>query len=243
MSGNPRRVLVTGASKGIGRSIAVALYRSGFDVVCHYNSDLQGVMQTIENMGANSDANIINFDLRDSEQTESTISRYIEENGAFWGVVLNAGIKHDQSFLAMSQDEWSSVIDTNLNGFFSVLKPLVHPMVRLRDGGRIVCVSSLSGAVGVGGQVNYSASKGGLEAAARSLAMELAGRNITVNSVCPGFIDTDMISGLEEQTVESRVPMKRIGKVEEVASLVDYLFSDSAAYITKQSIRIDGGIG
>lgn len=253
MSIESKRILVTGASKGIGRAIAICLAHAGYQVVCHYHKDLEGAKQTIAMIHESQESNAIDttainsprslqFDISNREETLSRLEDEIATHGAFWGVVLNAGIKKDGSFLAMEAEDWCSVIDTNLSSFYNLLSPLVRPMLQLKNGGRIVCMSSLSGSLGVGGQVNYSASKGGLEAAARSLAMELAKRQVTVNCVCPGFVATDMLKDLNKDELAGQVPMKRIGTAEEVAQLVKFLLSDAAGYITKQSIRIDGGI-
>jgi 3-oxoacyl-[acyl-carrier protein] reductase len=243
MDNKDKRILVTGASKGIGRGIAIGLVKEGYDVTCHYHSDFDGVQHTLENMGDVSNGKIVKFDVSKTQECAQILEQYVEEHGAFWGVVVNAGIKKDGSFLSMEEGDWNDVISTNLGGFYNVLKPLVRSMLQLRKGGRIVCISSLSGSVGVGGQVNYSASKGGIEAAARSLAMELAKRKVTVNCVCPGFIETEMLSDIDMQSLQQQVPMKKIGSVEEVSALVNFLMSEQAGYITKQSIRIDGGIG
>lgn len=243
MAAEQKSVLVTGASKGIGRGIAIALSSNGFDVTCHCNRDVDGAKETVELMGSREYEKILKFDVRNCDETEAAINKHVDSYGAFWGVVINAGVKSDGSFLAMSKDEWDGVIGTNLHGFFHVLKPLIRPMVQRRDGGRIVCISSLSATVGVGGQANYSASKAGMEGAARSLAMELAKRQITVNCVCPGFVETDMLNGMDRESLSKEVPMRRLGSVEDVASMVNYLFSPAASYITKQSIRVDGGIG
>lgn len=243
MDAERKMVLVTGASKGIGRGIAIALSNSGFDVTCHYNGDLEGAKRTVELIGQSTFGKILQFDVGNYDETEAALSRHVDQYGPFWGIVINAGIKKDGSFLTMSKNDWDDVIDTNLHGFFHILRFLVRPMVQLKNGGRIVCISSLSASVGVGGQANYSASKAGMEGAARSLAMELAKRQITVNCVCPGFVETDMLNNMDREAIIKEVPMKRIGTVEDVASMVDYLFSPGASYITKQSIRIDGGIG
>jgi 3-oxoacyl-[acyl-carrier protein] reductase len=250
MLNESKRILVTGASKGIGRAIAIALAHAGYQVVCHYHRDLEGVKQTMAAIQAAADANqqpqqpahCLQFDISNRAETYARLEEEVATRGAFWGVVLNAGIKKDSSFLAMEAEDWSSVIETNLSSFYNLLSPLVRPMLQLKSGGRILCISSLSGSLGVGGQVNYSASKGGLEAAARSLAMEVAKRQVTVNCVCPGFVETDMLKDMNKDELADQVPMKRIGKAEEVAELVKFLMSDAAAYITKQSIRIDGGI-
>lgn len=242
MTNSDKKILVTGAGRGIGRACAIALSEAGYSVVCHYNSSEEGVRETAELM-PNPCSGFLKFDVADAEQTRSVLHDEIEEQGPFWGCIYNAGIKRDGMFVALTDDDWHQVIATNLNGYYNVLQALLHPMIRARKGGRIVAVSSLSGSVGVPGQANYSASKGAIEAASRSLAMELAKRKITVNCVCPGFIKTDMLAELDESELQRQVPMQRLGEPTEVAELVRFLCSEQAAYITKQSIRIDGGIG
>ena len=242
MNNNEKRILVTGSGRGIGRASAVALANAGYQVVCHYNSSEQGVRETAEMMQKPC-AGFLRFDVTNAAQTQQVIADEIEENGTLWGCVYNSGIKRDGMLATMESQDWLSVIDTNLNGYYNVIKPMLHPMMRARKGGRIIAISSLSGSVGVAGQTNYSASKGAIEAASRSLAMELAKRQITVNCVCPGFIKTDMLAGVGSDDLHRSVPMQRLGDAHEVASLVEFLCSDAASYITKQSIRIDGGIG
>ena len=163
-------------------------------------------------------------------------------DGTYYGVVCNAGIHKDNAFPGMSGEEWDSVLRTNLDGFYNVLHPLIMPMVRARNGGRIVVMSSVSGIMGNRGQVNYSASKGGLIAAAKALAVELAKRRITVNCVAPGLIETEMTEAIDADLVRDIVPARRMGRPEEVASLVAYLFSPDAEYITRQVISVNGGM-
>ncbi len=244
MSDFRKRILITGASKGIGRAIAVTLsQQEALDITCHYHHDEQGVDETIALMNRSASVKKINFNIASYLEVESQLSSDIAANGAYWGVVLNAGIKKDISIVSMTLDDWSTVLDTNLDGFFNVVKPVIHPMISLRKGGRVLCISSLSGSVGVAGQINYSASKGGLEAAARSLALEVAKRGITVNCICPGFVDTSMLDNLDKDSLKNKVPMRRLASANEVSKLAEFILSDDAAYITKQSIHIDGGIG
>lgn len=242
MSNNEKRVLVVGAGRGIGRACAITLSQAGFQVVCHYHSSEEGVRETAKMM-PNSYAGYIQFDVANKTQTLGAIKQEIDDHGPFWACVYNAGIKCDGMFITLTDNDWSSVLETNLQGYYNVLKAVVHPMIRMRKGGRIIAVSSLSGSVGVAGQTNYSASKGAIEATSRSLAMELAKRQITVNCVCPGFINTDMLKDLQHDELHRQVPMQRLGEPIDVANTVAFLCSDSASYITKQSIRIDGGIG
>ncbi|QDU67256.1 3-oxoacyl-ACP reductase FabG [Engelhardtia mirabilis] len=243
MSESKRRVLVTGASRGIGRGIAEQLAADGFDVTVHFGrraEAAQEVCAAIEGAGGN--ARALGFDVGDRDATQSALAADLEQHGAYWGVVSNAGISDDAPFASMGPEAWDRVVRTNLDGFYNVVQPLVMPMVRLRDGGRIVVLSSVSGVGGNAGQVNYAATKAGLIGAAKSLAQELAKRKITVNAVAPGFIATEMIEGLPTEDITARIPLRRVGTVGEVASLVRYLFSDGAAYITAQTISVNGGM-
>ena len=172
----------------------------------------------------------------------AAIGADIEARGSYYGVVCNAGIHADAPFPALSDEDWDGVMHTNLDSFYNVLRPLVMPMIRARDGGRIVTIASLSGVVGNRGQVNYSASKAGLIGATRALALELAKRRITVNSVAPGLIETDMLEGLPVQEMAKLIPMRRLGTPEEVAEVVGFLFGEGAGYVTGQVIAVNGGI-
>ncbi|AXA92287.1 3-oxoacyl-ACP reductase FabG [Massilia sp. YMA4] len=243
MSNPVRKILVTGASRGIGRAIAVRLAADGFHVVCHYGSDQQGALATLGLIGGERQRDLLCFDVSDGDATRAVLDEHIERHGAFWGVVANAGMRADAVFAGMARTDWQRVLDVNLSGFFNVVQPLVQPMLRLRDGGRILGVSSLSSSVGVPGQANYSASKAGMEAAARALAVELARRRITVNCLLPGYIATDMLGAADLEALAERVPLRRLGQPDEVAALAGFLCGEAAGYITKQSIRIDGGIG
>lgn len=239
-----RRVLVTGASKGIGRAIAINLASDGFSVVVHYNEDREGALGTsaaIEQI-SNQNTSILQFDISDREQCQTVLEEDIEQNGAYYGIVSNAGIVRDNAFPAMPGDEWDKVIHTNLDSFYNVIHPCVMPMVQARNGGRIVVLSSVSGVTGNRGQVNYSAAKAGLIGATKALAVELAKRKITVNCVAPGLIDTGMISEEVFKEAIKMIPAQRMGSADEVAGLVSYLFSDGAAYITRQVISINGGM-
>ncbi len=238
-----RRVLVTGSSRGIGRGIALQLAQSGFDVTVHCRSGVEQAQQTvadIQALGVNS--HYLQFDVSDRTAAKEVLEADVAQHGAFYGVVCNAGITRDTAFPAMESDEWDSVIHTNLDSFYNILHPLVMPMVRAKKGGRIVTMASVSGVIGNRGQVNYSASKGGLIAATKSLALELAKRKITVNCVAPGLIETEMADDLPVDEIVKHVPIKRMGRVEEVAATVDFLMSDNAAYITRQVISVNGGL-
>lgn len=238
-----RRVLVTGSSRGIGKSIALQLARDGFAVTVHCRSGLEQAQETIDQITqAGGTANLLQFDIADRTQTQQTLEADIEQNGAYYGVVCNAGITRDNAFPALSDSDWDDVIHTNLDGFYNVVKPLVMPMVRQKQGGRIVVMSSVSGVLGNRGQVNYSASKAGLIGASKALAVELARRKITVNCVAPGLIETDMIDDELAGEALKMIPAKRMGKPEEIAGLVGYLFSDTAGYLTRQVISVNGGM-
>ncbi|AOM42194.1 3-ketoacyl-ACP reductase FabG2 [Xenorhabdus hominickii] len=240
-----RSVLVTGASKGIGRAIACQLAADGFTVVVHYHSDAKGAEKTLEQIQANGgNGRVLNFDVSDREACRKVLENDIETQGAYYGIVCNAGIARDGAFPALEGSDWDSVIHTNLDGFYNVIHPCVMPMIGLRQGGRIITLSSVSGLMGNRGQVNYSAAKAGIIGATKALAIELAKRKITVNCIAPGLIGTDMIQ-MEEAALKeamNMIPMKRMGQVDEVAGLASYLMSDIAGYVTRQVISINGGM-
>jgi len=238
-----RRVLVTGASGGIGRAIAVKLAEDGFEIVVHYGQNEDAGQETIAQIKAiGGNASLIQFDVSNRAQCRDTLEAHITENGSFYGIILNAGITRDTAFPAMLDEDWDDVIHTNLDGFYNVLRPTTLPMVSARNGGRIVVLSSLSGIMGNRGQVNYSASKSGLIGAAKALALELAKRKITVNSVAPGLVETSMTDSLPMEEIMKMIPLRRVGTPEEVAATVSFLCSDGAAYITRQVISVNGGM-
>ena len=248
MSNSDKTVLVTGASGGIGRSIAVEAAKAGYYVICHYNSGVERAQETlrlIEEAGGKGE--IVKFDVRNREECREILNKITEEKGPLWGIVSNAGITRDNVFAAMKGDEWDDVIRTDLDSFYNVIQPLVLPMARRTNkrGGRIIVISSITGIIGNRGQVNYSAAKAGIIGAAKALAMELASRKITANCIAPGLIETDMIKGIipemYEKIVES-IPMNRVGKPEEIASLAVFLLSEESGYITKQVISVNGGM-
>ncbi|RKG39497.1 3-ketoacyl-ACP reductase FabG2 [Acinetobacter rongchengensis] len=238
-----RRVLVTGSSRGIGKAIALQLAEAGFDVTVHARSkkiETEQVVAEIKALGRKS--HTLLFDVTQREQVQHLLEQDIAEHGAFYAVVLNAGLTHDAAFPALTDNDWDEVISTSLDGFYNVLKPLVMPMIRLKQGGRIVTMSSVSGVMGNRGQVNYSAAKAGLIGATKALALELAKRKITVNCVAPGLIETEMVSDEVQEHALKMIPMQRMGQVDEVAKVVKFLCSDDASYITRQVISVNGGL-
>lgn|SRR5690606_7792172 len=238
-----RRVLVTGASRGIGRAIARELADAGFPVTVHYRAGKEAAESLVaEIAAAGGKANALAFDVSDRGATQSALEADIEANGAYWGIVCNAGVTADNTLAAMPPEDWDRVIGTNLGGFYNVVQPLIMPLVRQRDGGRIVTIASVSGLMGNRGQVNYSAAKAGIIGATKALAVELASRGITVNCVAPGFIETDMTADAPVEEAMKMIPARRAGKPEEVAGIVGFLFSDKAGYITRQVISVNGGM-
>ncbi len=238
-----KTILVTGSSKGIGRAIAVDAARAGYTIVVHYNSNKPEAEETLRQVTeTGSQGRILCFDIADRETCRSVLEADIAQHGVYYGVVLNAGITRDNAFPALEDEDWDRVIHTNLDGFYNVLKPLVMPMVRSRQPGRIITLSSVSGIAGNRGQVNYSASKAGIIGATKALAIELAKRNITVNCVAPGIIETEMVSALPLEEILKVVPLNRMGRPEEVAATVVFLLSQGAAYITRQVISVNGGL-
>lgn len=237
-----KKVLVTGASGGIGRAIALAAAQAGYEIVAHYNNGkekAESLKAEIEAAGGK--CSLLQFNISDRADCTEKLEKWSEENGAFWGIVLNAGICRDNAFPALSDDNWDQVIHTNLDGFYNVLKPLVMPLCRKKRG-RIITIASVSGVMGNRGQVNYSASKAGIMGATKALAVELASRKITVNCIAPGVIETEMIKDAPMEHILPTIPMGRAGKPEEVASLAVYLLSEGAGYITRQVISVNGGI-
>ncbi|MGL5486782.1 MAG: 3-ketoacyl-ACP reductase FabG2 [Shewanella sp.] len=237
------RVLVTGSSRGIGKAIALKLAAAGYDIALHYHSNQAAADASAAELRAfGVNVSLLKFDVADRVAVKAALEADIEANGAYYGVILNAGINRDNAFPAMSEAEWDSVIHTNLDGFYNVIHPCVMPMVQARKGGRIITLASVSGIAGNRGQVNYSASKAGLIGATKALSLELAKRKITVNCIAPGLIETDMVADIPKDMVEQLVPMRRMGKPNEIAALAAFLMSDDAAYITRHVISVNGGM-
>ena len=236
-------ILVTGASAGIGRATAIRLASDGYEVAIHYGKNLQGAEQTRDAIHAASGrCRILSFDVSDGEDTRTAIEADIAQHGAYYGVISNAGITRDNVFPMLSEDDWRQVIDVNLNGLYNVLQPVVMPLLQRRKPGRIVTISSVSGIMGNRGQVNYAASKAGIIGATKALAVELGKRQITVNCVAPGLIESDMSKDLPWEKMLEAVPLRRVGQPHEVAALVAFLCSPDAAYITRQVISPNGGL-
>lgn len=238
-----RTILVTGASKGIGAATARRLAKDGFDIVLHYNSDRDGAESVEKDISASGvQARLLQFDISNRDATRQALENDIAEYGAPYGIVLNAGVTRDAPFPALEDDDWDSVLHTNLDGFYNVIKPLLMPIIQRRQGGRIVALTSIAGIAGNRGQVNYSASKAGIIGAVKSLALELAKRKITVNAVAPGVIETQMTEDLPENEVKALIPMRRYGTADEVAGTISFLCSDDASYVTRQVISVNGGM-
>ncbi|MDO5054162.1 MAG: 3-oxoacyl-ACP reductase FabG [Pasteurella oralis] len=237
-------VLITGSSRGIGKAIALNLAEQGYDIVVHCRSrieEAEAVAQEIRALGRQ--ARVLQFDVANRAEVAKKLVADIDEFGAYYGVVLNAGLTRDNAFPALTDEDWDCVLRTNLDGFYNVLHPIMMPMIRRRKAGRIVCITSVSGLIGNRGQVNYSASKAGIIGAAKALAIELAKRKITVNCVAPGLIDTDILDeNVPIDDILKMIPAQRMGNPDEVAHAVQFLMDEKAGYITRQVIAVNGGL-
>jgi len=236
-----RIALITGGSKGIGAAVSLQLAIDGFDIWLNYRHDRNGaeqVQKEIQSYGR--ECKLLQFDVANHAESEAILEPLLNDNVPF-ALINNAGFNHDGLMMLTSFENWESVLNVHLNGFFNVTKPVVSRMLRKREG-RIVNISSTSGETGVAGQTNYSAAKAGLIGATKSLAMEVAKRNILVNAVAPGFIDTGMLDNLPKDSLKERIPLGRLGTAQEVAGVVSFLCSHQASYVTGQVISVNGGI-
>ena len=236
--------LVTGGSRGIGRAVCIRLAEMGYHVLINCMSNTAEAEKTLGLVRqAGQDGEVLQFDVSNRTQTRKVLEAWMEAHPEEYIEVLvnNAGIRRDNLMVFMPADEWDCVLSTSLNGFFNVTQPLLQPML-VHKYGRIINIASISGLKGLPGQANYSAAKGGLVAATKALAQEVARKNVTVNAVAPGFIQTDMVDGLDEAALRRTIPANRFGTPDEVAELVGFLASETAAYITGDVINIDGGL-
>lgn len=236
--------LVTGGSRGIGRAIAIRLASDGFAVIINYVSNSAAAEDTARAIReAGGTAELLRFDVSKPEDIEAALEGWetAHPDDTITVLVNNAGIRRDNVLIFMQNEEWHSVVDTSLNGFFYTTRRLLKGMLSKRSG-RIINISSLSGLKGLPGQANYSAAKAALIGATKALAQEVAPRKVTVNAICPGFIESDMTAGLDVNELKKLVPMRRFGTADEVAALASFLASDQAAYITGQAISINGGL-
>lgn len=236
--------LVTGGSRGIGRAVCIKLAQMGYQVIINYASNTEEAEKTLEMVkSAGQNGETLQFDISNGKQTREAIDTWMQAHPDDYIEILvnNAGIRHDNILALMPEEDWDSVLSITLKGFYNVTQPLLQPMIRHKYG-RIINMASVSGLKGLPGQCNYSAAKGGIIAASKALAQEVARKNITVNAVAPGFIKTDMVKGLDEDSLKKTIPANRFGTPEEVAELIGFLASPAAGYITGEVISINGGL-
>jgi 3-oxoacyl-[acyl-carrier protein] reductase len=234
--------LVTGASRGIGRAVAVALARAGYHVWVNYKSREPDARETLDAIRkAGGSAELKPFDVADAGACDRAVQECLAARGRIDVLVNNAGIRNDMLMVWMTPADWARVLDTNLTGFYNVTRPVVKEML-LQRRGRIVCIASTSGQAGMAGQVNYAAAKAGLIGASKALALETARRGVTVNVVAPGFIETEILAGVDREKIQPTIPLRRLGRPEEVAAAVAFLCSEGAAYITGAVINVNGGV-
>lgn len=241
---NIKYALVTGASRGIGRAVAIRLSREGYNVIINYLSNDSAASEVMDEIvSAGGKAELLKFDVSDPEAVDCALENWENSHpGEYISVLVNnAGVRDDSLMVFMSDEQWKKVLSTDLDSFFYVTRRLLKNMLSRRFG-RIVNVASLSGLKGLPGQTNYSAAKGALIAATKALAQETAKRKVTVNAVAPGYISTDMVSGLDENELKGLVPVGRFGRPEEVAAAVSFLVSEDASYITGETISVNGGL-
>ena len=233
--------IVTGGSRGIGRAICLRLAQEGYQVIINYTSNDAEAQKTIDLIGGQGE--LMRFDVSNSEETRAALTQWQQQHdGEYIEVVVNnAGIRRDNVMALMPEDDWHRVLDITLSGFFNITQPLL-PAMQLHKFGRIINMASVSGLKGLPGQTNYSAAKGGIIAATKALAQEVARRGITVNALAPGFIKTDMTEGLDEAALKKTIPANRFGTPEEIAHAVAFLISPDAGYITGNVISINGGL-
>jgi 3-oxoacyl-[acyl-carrier protein] reductase len=238
-----RRVLVTGASGVIGRAISRELAQRGFSLLLQYRSQVEAVTQLVDDITqAGGEAEAIAFDVTDRVATNTALEMQISTRGPLYGLVYNVGMHRDGPLVALSGEDWDSVLTTNLTGLYNVLQPVLMPMIQAHQGGRIVTISSVAGITGNRGQTNYAAAKAGVIAVTKSLAAEMAKRNILVNCVAPGFIESEMIQNIPREEIQRIVPLRRPGTPDEVSGVVGFLFSDAATYMTGQVLSPNGGL-
>jgi 3-oxoacyl-[acyl-carrier protein] reductase len=237
-----RPAIVTGASKGIGRAISIELARCGYHPIINYRSDKAGAVETLKMVTEQGGGGeIMAFDVTDFDAVQAAVGRVIAEHGTIDALVHNAGITADELFVMMTRDKWHTVIDTSLNGFFNITRPVLEKMV-VQKKGAVVSIASVSALMVNRGQANYAAAKAGLIAASRTVAAEVGRLGVRVNVVAPGLIDTEMIKDFPFKNIKSLIPMARIGQPEEIARVVRFLCSDDASYVTGQVIAVNGGM-